>query len=235
VKCRTEIRRPQALIFPGRPILYGRGMNNRPATTTQPASRPDDLPAGPVQDRLLDAALGCFRRLGGKRTRVEDIAAEAGLARTAVYRYYPNKQAIIAALATRWLAEDEPGLAAIARDSGRSPAARLHAFLLADAEATRRYLADPSRAEVLDEVMQNLAAVARQHRSHIRRHLAGLLAEGSQAGAFRPAPPERQAQVIDDLTASFHDPRLAVMFDKNSWRERAEAAADTILRSVRAR
>lgn len=212
------------------------GMTNLPAAASLPAApRPEDLPAGPVQDRLLDAALTCFRRLGGKRTRIEDIAAEAGLARTAVYRYYPNKRAIVAALASRWLAEDEAGLAAIARDSGRSPAARLQAFLLADAEATRRYLADPCLVEVLDEVVHNLAAVIRQHRSHIRRHLAGLLAEGSQAGAFRPAPPERQAQIIDDLTASFHDPRLAAMFDKDSWRGRAEAAVDTILRSVRAR
>ncbi|MFC3676458.1 TetR/AcrR family transcriptional regulator [Ferrovibrio xuzhouensis] len=206
-----------------------------PSADRPAADRPDDLPAGTIQDRLLDAALACFRRMGGKRTRIEDIASEAGLARTAVYRYYPNKRAIVAAMATRWLADDETRLAEIARDSGRSPAARLHAFLLADAEATRRYLTDPGRAEVLDEVMQNIAAVARQHRSHIRRHLAGLMAEGSQAGAFRPAAPERQAQVIDDLTASFHDPRLAAMFDKDSWRERAEAAADTILRSVRAR
>ena len=87
-----------------------------------------DVPAealpGPLQDRLLDAALACFRRLGAKRTRIEDIAAEAGIARTAVYRHYQNKRAIVASLASRWLAEDETRLATIARDTGRSPAAR---------------------------------------------------------------------------------------------------------------
>src|SRR3546814_4350897 len=122
-------------------------MVRRPRRARRPDTRfpytalfrsPGDLPAGRIQDRLLDAALACFRRLGGRRSRIEDIASEAGLARTAVYRYYPNKRAIVAALATRWLAEDETRLAEIARDSGRSPAARLHAFLLADAEATRR-------------------------------------------------------------------------------------------------
>jgi len=209
-------------------------MTTRPAAIL-PADPSEDLSSGPVQDRLLDAALTCFRRLGGKRTRIEDIASEAGLARTAVYRYYPNKRAIIAALATRWLAEDETRLADIARDSGRSPASRLQAFLLTDAECTRRYLSDPCLVEVLDEVMRNIAAVAMQHRSHIRRHLAGLLAEGSQAGTFRAEPAERLAQVIDDLTAAFHDPRLAATFDKNSWRPRAETVIDTILRAVRAR
>lgn len=200
--------------------------------TASPAPEPA---AGPVQDRLLDAALACFRRMGGKRTRIEDIAAEAGLARTAIYRYYPNKRAITAALASRWLAEDETLLAAIARDSGRSPGSRLQAFLLADAEQARRYLADSCLAEVLAEVATDIPGVLMQHRAHIRRLLAGLLVEGSQAGVFRAEPAERLAQAIDDLTATFHDIRLAAAFDKDSWRARAESAADIILRSVRTR
>ena len=200
----------------------------------EPESPAEGL-AGPVQDRLLDAALACFRRLGGKRTRIEDIAAEAGIARTAVYRHYQNKRAIVAGLATRWLAEDETRLAAIARDHGRSPAARLQAFLLMDAENTRRYLSDPCLVDVLDEVMRNLAGLLRQHRSHIRRHLAGLLAEGSTAGAFRGEPAEKLAVSIDDLMSRFHDPRLAADLDKTVWHDRATAAVDMIVRTVRAR
>jgi AcrR family transcriptional regulator len=196
---------------------------------------PDESQPGLVQDRLLDAALACFRRLGGKRTRIEDIAAEAGIARTAVYRHYQNKRAIVAALANRWLAEDETRLAAIARDTGRSPAARLQAFLLKDAENTRRYLSDPSLVEVLDEVMQHLAGMLRQHRNNIRRHLAGLLAEGVAAGAFRGEPAEKLAIAIDDLMSRFHDPRLATDLDKTVWQDRALAAIDMILRTVRAR
>lgn len=194
------------------------------------------LPAGGnAQDRLLDAALACFRRLGGRRSRIEDIAAEAGIARTAVYRYYPNKRAIVAALATRWMATDEARLAEIARDTGRSPAARLQAFLLTDAENTRRYLSDPVLVEVLEEVVQNLAAILMQHRNHVRRHLTGLLAEGSMAGVFRGEPAEKLALSIDDLMSRFHDPRLAAALDKAVWRDRAAAAIDMILRTVRAR
>lgn len=199
------------------------------------AAGPDSAETGTVQDRLLDAALTCFRRMGGKRTRIEDIAAEAGLARTAVYRYYPNKRAIVAALATRWLAEDETRLAEIARDHGRSPAARLQAFLLADAEATRRYLADACLVEVLDEVIENLKAILLQHRSHVRRHLAGLLAEGSAAGVFRADPADAMAQTIDDLMARFHDLRLAADLGKTTWRDRAGAAIENLMRSIRSR
>lgn len=199
------------------------------------AAGPDFAETGTVQDRLLDAALVCFRRMGGRRTRIEDIAAEAGLARTAVYRYYPNKRAIVAALATRWLAEDETRLAEIARDHGRSPATRLQAFLLADADATRRYLTDACLVEVLDEVIENLKAILLQHRSHVRRHLAGLLAEGSAAGVFRADPADAMAQTIDDLMARFHDLRLATELDKTTWRDRAGAAIENLMRAIRSR
>jgi AcrR family transcriptional regulator len=216
-------------------LLYGLVMTKMAVVSQNEPQDAAEALAGPVQDRLLDAALACFRRLGGKRCRIEDIAAEAGIARTAVYRHYQNKRAIVAALATRWLAEDETRLAAIARDHGRSPAARLQAFLLMDAENTRRYLSDPCLVEVLDEVTRNLGSLPRQHRSHVRRHLAGLLAEGSAAGAFRGDPAEKLAVTIDDLMARFHDPRLATELDKSVWRDRAVAAIDMILRTVRAR
>ncbi|WP_298723964.1 TetR/AcrR family transcriptional regulator [uncultured Ferrovibrio sp.] len=208
-------------------------------TNPPPVSQSGSQPAtaahpGPVPDRLLDAALACFRRLGGKRTRIEDIAAEAGVARTAVYRYYPNKRAIVAALATRWFAEDEATLAAIARDHGRGPADRLRAFLLADAACARRYVTDPCLAEVLDEVVHNLTAVPQQHRAHVRRHLTGLLAEGQAAGGFRAEPAERLAQALDDLMGRFHDPRLTADLDEAVWRERAEIAVEIACQGMRA-
>lgn len=200
-------------------------MSHNPAKPASP---------GPVPDRLLDAALICFRRLGSKRTRIEDIAAEAGVARTAVYRYFPNRQAMVAALATRWLAEDEARLAEIARDHETAPAERLGAFLLADAESARRYLADLSLLEVLDEVTRRVAPVVQQHRAHVRRHLAGLLAEGIAQGAFRSDQPERLAQTLDDLIGRFHDPQLAADLEPDIWRARAKAAIDLILQAVAA-
>lgn len=201
-----------------------------PASVSQPAGKP--ATPGPVPDRLLDAALLCFRRLGGKRTRIEDIAAEAGVARTAVYRYFPNKRAIVAALATRWLAEDETRLAAIARNRDVAPAERLQAFLAADAECARRYLSDACLMEVLEEVTRNVAPVIQQHRAHVRRHLAGLLAEGATAGAFRNDPAERLAQCLDDLIGRFHDPRLAADLEPEIWRGRAKAAIGLIMDAV---
>lgn len=49
-------------------------------------------------EAILEAAARCFARWGVPRTRVEDIAKEAGFARPNVYRYYPGKDAIVLAV-----------------------------------------------------------------------------------------------------------------------------------------
>jgi AcrR family transcriptional regulator len=48
-----------------------------------------------VQDRILSAAATCFRERGVEGTSMGDIAAAAGLQRPNLYRYFPNKEAVV--------------------------------------------------------------------------------------------------------------------------------------------
>lgn len=52
-------------------------------------------------DEVLDAALALFIEKGFAATRVEDIAARAGISKGAVYLYFPSKEAIIEGLVRR--------------------------------------------------------------------------------------------------------------------------------------
>jgi AcrR family transcriptional regulator len=51
--------------------------------------------------RILEAAQSLFLRYGIKRTSVDDVAREAGIAKGTVYLYFDSKAAIFAALAER--------------------------------------------------------------------------------------------------------------------------------------
>lgn len=171
------------------------------------AERPEIAPQ-PVPDRLLDAALECFRRLGIQRARVEDIAISAGMARTAVYRFYPSKRAIAAAVVARVLLTDEARLADLARNRDRSPVARLKAVLLAEAELMRLLLADRCLAELLAMVLLENSDVWEQHRRGLRGLYAGVLRDGQRAGRWRNGNIEALAQTVEDLTRPLHDARL---------------------------
>src|SRR3954447_17459526 len=60
------------------------------------------LQADPVLDRksqILEAAILCFARKGFHLTSMHDISAEAGISVGLIYRYFQNKEAVIAAMA----------------------------------------------------------------------------------------------------------------------------------------
>jgi AcrR family transcriptional regulator len=52
-------------------------------------------------DEVLDAALELFTQKGFASTRVDDIAAKAGISKGAVYLYFPSKEAILEGLVRR--------------------------------------------------------------------------------------------------------------------------------------
>ncbi len=54
------------------------------------------------RDELLDAAQRLFTRHGLAQTSVADIAAEAGVAKGSVYRYFESKEALLSALKDRF-------------------------------------------------------------------------------------------------------------------------------------
>jgi AcrR family transcriptional regulator len=54
-----------------------------------------------IAERILDAALEKFGRFGLSRSSVEDVAAQAGVARITVYRRFQGKDALIEAVLLR--------------------------------------------------------------------------------------------------------------------------------------
>ena len=51
--------------------------------------------------QILDAAIICFAKRGFHQTSMHDISAEAGISVGLIYRYFANKEAVIAAMADR--------------------------------------------------------------------------------------------------------------------------------------
>ena len=52
-------------------------------------------------DRILDAARAVFEQYGARRANVDDIAAEAGVSRSTLYRRYATKDELLAAVVLR--------------------------------------------------------------------------------------------------------------------------------------
>src|SRR6476646_8152476 len=75
----------------------------------------DSLPDRRCQ--ILDAALVCFAKHGFHQTSMHDISAEAGISVGLIYRYFKNKEEVIAALAD----EHKKDIADLLERAGKAP------------------------------------------------------------------------------------------------------------------
>ncbi|MBK5287523.1 MAG: TetR/AcrR family transcriptional regulator [Acidimicrobiia bacterium] len=71
-------------------------MSSSAVAVEERASRPADIDA-----RILDGAMVCLSRHGVVKTTLDDIAREAGCSRATVYRYFPNRAAVVEATVRR--------------------------------------------------------------------------------------------------------------------------------------
>ena len=72
------------------------------AEARQPAwagAPPDD--DAEARSRLMDAAVRCVQRLGSERTRLADVALEAGVTRPTIYAYFANRDDLLRAAMLR--------------------------------------------------------------------------------------------------------------------------------------
>ena len=68
-------------------------------------SEPRIEPPTDRREQILNAAIVCFAKRGFHQTSTHDISAEAGISVGLIYRYFENKEAVIAAMADRHKAE----------------------------------------------------------------------------------------------------------------------------------
>lgn len=76
--------------------------------TVEPRKRPKQERSQAMVDRILEAAHDLLNEAPGQVPTTNAIAARAGLSVGSLYQYFPNKEAIVLALAKRWLAAFPP-------------------------------------------------------------------------------------------------------------------------------
>src|SRR6478609_4452205 len=129
---------------------------------------------------LLDAALAEVLAHGIRRTTASDIARRAGVSRQTLYRYWPEAQAIFAALVTREL------LAALPADTSPGDLDALLDLLVSTADALRRMpllgrLRDTDPELLSRYVLTRLGTSQRA----IHADLARRISAGQRAGYVR--------------------------------------------------
>jgi AcrR family transcriptional regulator len=171
---------------------------------------------------LLDAALAELLAHGIRRTTASDIARRAGVSRQTLYRYWPDAQAVFAALVTR---EVVSALPSASEDPGDLEA--LVALLVKTADAMRRMpLLD--RLRTTDPELFGRYVLTRLGTSQRAMHaaLAVQLARGQDRGFVRSGDPAALAAMVLLIAQSAVQsaPLVAEWLDGAAWRTELTAA-----------
>lgn len=151
----------------------------------------------PGHAALLTAASAEFAERGFDGTSIRDIAARAGVSLSALYHYYPGKQALLAAILDEGMDDYLERCRAALAAGGSGPAEQLTALVA----ATVRYRAERSVASLI--LINEARALTEQDRTAYRarqRQATGLfadvIAQGTATGVFDTPYPEDARRTV---------------------------------------
>jgi AcrR family transcriptional regulator len=147
---------------------------------------------------ILDAALACFSEKGFAATRMDDIAARAGISKGTIYLYFDSKEAVFKALARASIGA-QLALVRAQLSSFQGSSAELLRFVI----GTIGNFAATSDRVVLGRVLLaeagNFPELAEFWRREIIDQGLGLfesiIRRGQESGEFRSIPPEHAARL----------------------------------------
>ena len=161
-------------------------------------------------EQILEAAEDVLRRYGPAKATVVDVARALGVSHGTVYRHFPSKAALRAAVTQRWLDRAHAALPAVATGS-QPPDVRLRRWLETLYEAKKRKaLDDPELFATYTVLVEESSALIDEHLTGLEAQLAVIIAEGLDDGVFAEVgDPLTLAHSVFQATARFHDPAYA--------------------------
>jgi AcrR family transcriptional regulator len=152
------------------------------------------------REAILTAAFALFGHYGYRRTSIDDIAQEAGIAKGTVYLYFKSKEEIFRALSQQ-LIDQMLAITETAQTAKTTVTEQLRGMLDAKFGYFFELLHRSAHVrEILDAKNQLCADLFAQADRRYQRMLAGVIAEAEKKGELHPArvglEPEAAAELL---------------------------------------
>jgi AcrR family transcriptional regulator len=148
------------------------------------------------RDRILAAARALFRHYGVRKTTMQDVAREAGVAVGTLYLHFENKDDLVAACAGEFARRHRERAEKVL--ASRAPASvKLRRYVVGRfREARRTRTGSRHAAELARAVLRVRPDRLREEGEMMAGYVLRILEEGVASGEFRTADPGRDAKVF---------------------------------------
>jgi AcrR family transcriptional regulator len=186
-----------------------------------------------TRKRILAAAAQRLMRYGYTKTTMAEVAADCAMSPANLYRFFPGKVEILAAVVEGGIEEDRKILAETMAAEKGSAAQRLVAFIMAELRISfARLAASPHMVPDSRRVIENRPEVANRHLAAARAMMVEILRDGNASGEFDIADPETTAEMIQVATLKLRYPQMSSQLDLPALEREAAGVMDLILKGV---
>jgi AcrR family transcriptional regulator len=196
------------------------------------APRPDV--SAERKQQIYQAALACFGRQGYYQTTMDDIVAESGLSKGALYWYFGGKKELFLSLFQEIMAQFGEGWASLVSDEGTSATEKLRASM----ELFRTALAEMvpffgvmMEAWALTRHDPDVESLMGEFYTPYLEIMDRIIEQGIASGEFRVASARATSLVVmtlfDGITLA-----MATGLWQHDWDEIVDAAEDLVLRGL---
>ena len=145
---------------------------------------------------ILDAALRRFLHYGLKKTSMQEIARDAGVAVGTLYLYFEHKDALVVGCADRFAEAHHASVQALLVEK-RPADQKLRRYVTERQREWREVgVSAPHAAELAEAVLRVRPERTLDYAREFEATTRALLREGSVQGVFRHADPERDAPLF---------------------------------------
>lgn len=160
------------------------------------------------RERILDVAEEHFRRIGYQKTSVADIASHLGMSTANIYRFFPSRAAINAAICARFVGQTIHLAAAVARRDAPAYDKLKTLFNLLHEERRRQFIEEKSVHDLIVAATIENWPIMSVHRSRLLTIVREIIEEGTEAGDLCVNDAGEAARSAMNAFSSFYHPIL---------------------------
>ena len=186
-----------------------------------------------IAEQILAAAEKRFFHYGFGKTTMAEIAADCDMSPANIYRFFSNKQDIVAILAGRCFNFVENSLQNAVQRPELSAAQQLEEFARVLLESNfSLYAEKPKVSEAVQYITEKRTDLVEAHRRILAEILAEVLASGMQRGEFRKGNSQELAEFVLNSLVLFQYPVFVLTCQLEELRRNASGIARLLVRGL---
>ncbi len=163
-----------------------------------------------IREKAIDAAEERIRRHGFEKFRLVDIAKDLDVSHVALYKHFPDKQALLNAVSEKWLNRIDETLLKIIEKKKLPKDLLFDWFLTFHQLKKEKVQTDPELFKAFDMAAVSLKPFVVKHINEMYRQLQVLLQKALDEKAIQGDTAVNLGKIFFEATVSFHHPKLVL-------------------------